>query len=131
MVVENVTKIQYKSGGQNPGCSRFKVGRVVGETVPLQALQALYRFALDLLVESLLLVNSSAIAVETVRVIKNTFIPKIRQILLYQNYLKCVNFKKSSVYVHINLRWCILRQWLSIGDDFAPQDAFGSVWGYC
>lgn len=93
-------------------------------------LQALYRFALDLLVESLLLVRSSAIAVETVRVIENAFIPKIRQILLYQNCLKCVNFKKSSVYVHINLRWCILRQWLSIGDDFAPQDAFGSVWGY-
>lgn len=127
MVVENVTKIQYKSGGQKPDCSRFKVGRVVGETVRLQAL---YRFALDLLVESLLLVRSSAIAVETVRVIENAFIPKIRQILLYQNYLKCVNFKKSSVYVHINLRWCILRQWLSIGDDFAPQDAFGSVWGY-
>lgn len=125
MVKENVTKIQYKSGGQKPDCSRFKVGWVVGETVRLQAL---YRFALDLLVESLLLVNSSAIAVETVRVIKNAFIPKIRQILLYQNYLKCVNLKKSSVYVHINLRSCILRQWLSNGDDFAPQDAFGSVW---
>lgn len=91
MVVENVTKIQYKSGGQKPDCSRFKVGRVVGETVRLQAL---YRFALDLLVESLLLVNSSAITVETVCVIKNAFIPKIRQILLYQNYLKCVNLKK-------------------------------------
>lgn len=125
MVVQNV-RFSARAGGQRPGWSRFKAGRVVGGAA---LLQAVYRFASDL-PESLLLVNSSALAVETVHVIKNAFTPKIRQIFLYQNYLKCADFKKSSVYVYVNLRLCILCHWWSNGGDFAPQDAFSSVWRY-
>lgn len=55
-------RFSTRAGSQRPDWSRL----MVGETV---LLQAVYRFALDLL-ESLLLVNSSALAVETVHVIK-------------------------------------------------------------
>lgn len=56
--------------------------------------------------------------------------PEDRADSLYQNYLKCKDLKKSSVYAYLNLRFCVLCQWLSNGDDFAPQDTFGSVGRY-